>query len=116
MSHSFSGFKGLGSQLSAYIIHSSPLSLSLHLPLCDPPPPSHPLSLHLPLPHGEDSPGMKRVSSAPNVRYCDSIDDEAILDAGAELVEAVLLRDKAKQKSSRIRICLGLFNNPLQTS
>ena len=50
---------------------------------------------------------MKRVSSAPNVRDYDSFDDEAKLDAGAELVEAVLLRDKAKQKSSRIRTWLG---------
>ena len=42
---------------------------------------------------------MKYVSSVPNVRDYDSLDDEARLDAGAELVEAVLLRDK-KRKSS----------------
>ena len=47
------------------------------------------------------------MSSAPNVRYYKdyNFDDGAKLDAGAELVESMLLRDK---KPSRIRTWLGL--------
>ena len=40
------------------------------------------------------------MSSAPNVRdYKDTIQGNARLDAEVELVEAVLLRDKAMRKS-----------------
>ena len=78
-------------------IHSLSLSFSPSLSLLlssFPTYPSPSLSLFLPLSQdGEDSPGMKRVSSAPNVRYYDSLDDEGKLDTVVELVEAVLLRD-----------------------
>ena len=64
----------------------------------------------LPRTGSESSPGIKRVSSVPNVRYHrqheELVEEETEFNAEAEHVESVLRRDNVKRKS-RIKTWLG---------